>query len=278
MGGLVYARPLVSRVALVIVWVALCSACTGNPTEAESAGTTTDATTTQATTQATTGATSNTTVSSAESSTGIEPTSTGAVETGSPDTGAETTSASSSGTGVESCHPILIEVLYDVSGNDGGDEWVELFNPCESPIDLEGHSLGWGGETYTYGAVDLEGTIEPGACFVVGGPNSNNGNGEPVYGLTVDLEPDVQNGGTDADGVALFDVPADEIRADTVPIDAVIYGAEEGNGNGLIDATGVAPEPHVDPIGMSGQSIGRDSLGADWSVRGNPTPNECPPF
>ena len=53
-------------------------------------------------------------------------------------------------------HVILSEVFYDAAGSsDNGLEWVELYNPTSSAIDLSEYSLGNGGDYYTYSRVQL---------------------------------------------------------------------------------------------------------------------------
>ena len=46
----------------------------------------------------------------------------------------------------------------------------------------------------------------------------------PVFDLPVNLEPDLQNGGNTADGVALFALQAFEVTESSVPVDTVLYG------------------------------------------------------
>lgn len=177
-------------------------------------------------------------------------------------------------------HPILVEVYYDDpsagQNGDNGKEWVKLFNPTSQPIDLAGYSLGWGGASYITGTLQLSGTIAAGGCFVVGGPDTNATNGNPTYGQAADLAPDLQNGGDQADGVALFDTTADLLDATTVPLDAVIYGADNNN-SGLVDETGAVGAVDV-TLGVDpGQSIRRLDNGI-WEENLTPTPDVCPPF
>ena len=94
--------------------------------------------------------------------------------------------------------------------------------------------------------VQLSGTVQPGATFVVVGSTSNAANGNPVLDLAVNFTPDFQNSGTAGDGVALFNVPASAVTAATVPIDAVVYGPN--NNNGLIDESGTANAPEVGDV------------------------------
>ncbi len=168
---------------------------------------------------------------------------------------------------------VLSEVLYDVSGADNGFEWVELFNSGEAAVDLSGFSLGAGGTSYTTTVAQLSGIIAPGATFVVGGPTASTANANPVFDLVLNFSPDLQNSGTAADGVALFDVAAAQVTAVTVPIDAVLYGPV--NSNGLIDETGAANPPEVGDVG-AGMSIERIDLAGTWVAQAAPTPNATP--
>ncbi|WP_376691788.1 lamin tail domain-containing protein [Wenzhouxiangella sp. EGI_FJ10409] len=165
---------------------------------------------------------------------------------------------------------VLSEVFYDAAGPDDQLEWVELYNRGNTTIMLTGnYSLGWGGTTYTYGTLDLVGSIGPGETFVVGGPMSSSSNYSPALGQAQDFDPDIQNSGITADGVALFDLPAASLTASTVPVDAVIYGGQ--NDSQLIDHTGQAPSPNVgDAVG--GESIARNAAG--WFIQPLPTPNQ----
>lgn len=168
---------------------------------------------------------------------------------------------------------ILSEVLYDVSSGDDGLEWIELFNSGSSAVDLSTYSLGNGGTDYTYSLVQLSGVLAPGATFVVGGPTSNSSNANPTFDLTVNFSPDLQNSGTTGDGVALFDVPANQVTAATVPIDAVIYGPN--NNSNLIDESGTANAPEVSDA-TAGSSIERIDLQGNWQIQSSPNPNATP--
>ncbi len=166
---------------------------------------------------------------------------------------------------------ILTEVLYDTPGTDDGLEWVELLNDSGADLDLSGWSVGGGGSDWTYSQLQLSGLMPAGACWVVGGPDSNADNGDPAFDLAEDFEPDLQNSGSTADGVALFDVPASQVNASTVPVDAVVYGGS--NSSGLIGPDGATAPVGVGDAG-SGSSI---ELGADgqWAVQAAPTPGDC---
>jgi hypothetical protein len=76
--------------------------------------------------------------------------------------------------------------------------------------------------------------------------------------------------------VALFWGPAAEVQADTVPLDAVIYGTN--NSSGLLDSNGDTPEPHVNDA-PDQNSIRRTAAEPPtWIVEGSPMPDLCPPF
>jgi hypothetical protein len=166
----------------------------------------------------------------------------------------------------------LSEVFYDATGSDDQREWIELVNESDAPVDLSGFSLGWGGSTWLSGTAALAGIVAPGQVYVVGGPLSGPENANPVFDLAVDLEADLQNSGATADGVALFDVPVEELLAETVPLDAVLYG--ESNDSGLIGPLGVPAAVDVADA-PAGSSIERGADGI-WRVQEFPTPGVHP--
>lgn len=167
----------------------------------------------------------------------------------------------------------ISEVFYDRSGGDDRYEWIELFNGTAHTIDLAGWSLGMGGESYAIGTLQLSGTIDPGNYFVVGGPLSDASNGNPLFSMAFDLNPDLQNSGSVADGVALFNHAASSISATSVPFFSVIYG--ENNASGLMDPSGVVGMVDVGDA-PAGQSI--EFLGSTdgWAINPSPTPGSGP--
>jgi hypothetical protein len=164
---------------------------------------------------------------------------------------------------------VLSEVMYDPSSADNEYEWVELFNNSASSIDLSGFSLGWGGSDYTYGTLQLSGSIASGDYFVIGGPLSGDSNGNPVFDLALDFSTGIQNGGTQSDGLALFDLTSDMIMAGTTPVDAVIYDLDD-NLAGLIGTDGLPALPMVGDA-PSGSSIERLDLTGNWGIQAEPT-------
>jgi hypothetical protein len=163
---------------------------------------------------------------------------------------------------------LLTEVFYDHSSGDDTFEWVEILNTTDVAVDLNGYIVAWGGTDYSYGSVVLTGTIGPCATYVVGGPVADAENGMPVFDQAVNLDADIQNGGTASDGVALF-LPGANVLADT-PLDAVIY--DSPNTNGLIDETGAVGTMDVDDA-PAGSTIERVSAAGDWVIQPVPDPN-----
>ncbi len=195
-------------------------------------------------------------------------------------TGSTSSTGSSTGegtTGVADCMPLLVEVFYDAEGGDDMLQWVELYNPCTEAIDLSTWTIGYGGADYGPPRVKgLIGTVDPGECFVVGGPSADASNGQPIYQHADDFAPGLDLAQAAGGGVALFDLPEDEVDATSVPVDAVVYGAN--NDNGLIDATGrPVAAPHVGNPAPGG-SIQRTSEEPEWIAAETPLPNDCPPF
>lgn len=172
---------------------------------------------------------------------------------------------------------IIAEAYYDHTGTDDQFEWVKIYNGTGGTVNLAGYSIGYGGTDYTYGVLGLAGMLDNGECFVVGGPSGNAASGfpaGPVFGQSIDFNPDIQNSGATADGIALFDVAPAAVTAATVPIDAVIYGG--ANTSGLIDETGapagvdVADSPAESSIRLQGDGT--------WAIEPNPSPLACAPF
>lgn len=167
---------------------------------------------------------------------------------------------------------LLAEVLYDVPGQDDGKEWIRLYNGTGTQVDLNGWSLGWGGNSYLTGTAALSGTMAPGACLLIGGPTSDEDNGSPTYGLPLNFDPDIENSGDKADGIALFDVPVSDIKASTLPYDAVVYGA--ANTSALLGSDGAPAAPHVADT-WGGSSLLRATVDS-WVINESPTPGLCP--
>lgn len=178
---------------------------------------------------------------------------------------------------------ILAEIFYDHSGVDDGFEWIKLYNAGNAPVVLDGHSISVGNTSYdpdsdAYAtAFDLTGSLDAGSCLLIGGPNADAENGNPVYDIAMQFTPQIQNsdGTTDkGDAAAIFNVQVSAITSETIPIDAVIFGG--GNSKGFLDETGSVGTADVADA-AAGKSIRRSSL-TTWEVATTPTPNDCPNF
>lgn len=164
---------------------------------------------------------------------------------------------------------VISEVMYDPTGSDNGLEWIELHNSGSLPVSLTTMSLGAGGGDYTNTKIALSGVMPAGATWVIGGDQSSSANANPSYDLVVNFSPDLQNSGSVADGVALFDIPSNQITTSTVPIDAVVYGTS--NSDNLLDESGSANAPEVGDA-AEGKSIERTSLAGAWQIQTTPNP------
>ena len=167
---------------------------------------------------------------------------------------------------------LIVEVLYDAKSSDDKKEWVKIYNGTGSEVDLSNYSIGYGGSDYTYGTYQLLGLLPADMCVLVGGPATDDTNGEPEIDMPKDFDPDLQNSGSTADGIALFDVPADAITKDTVPLDAVVYGGE--NKSELLGSEGIpVASPHVEDV-SGGKSLVRVSI-TEWGVEDAPDSSGC---
>jgi hypothetical protein len=164
---------------------------------------------------------------------------------------------------------LLAELFYYAAGGDGGRQWVKLSNASSVPIDLSQYSLGAGTSSYRELTAPLDGELLPGACFIVGGPESSGHNGWPHYSQVIQFAPTIPHAGADsAAGVALFDVAT--ANTGTLPLDAVVYGAR--NQSGLVRPDGSVALPDAAET-RANRSLVRTSSG--WRESMLPTPNTC---
>jgi cytosine/adenosine deaminase-related metal-dependent hydrolase len=171
----------------------------------------------------------------------------------------------------------IVEVYYDHTGTDDMFEWVKIYNGTGAAVDLGGYSIAWAGLDFTNGVEALSGTVEHGACFLVGGPSGDMVSGFPgaaTFDLALDFEPDLQNSGAAADGIALFDLPPASVTAASIPVHAVLYGVS--NDNGLPDENGAGAAVDVGDA-PSESSIQMLSDGT-WTAAADPTPLACLPL
>lgn len=69
----------------------------------------------------------------------------------------------------------ISEINYNGSSVNGGDKWVELSNPTNTPINLDGWKLSMPNSSKT-GTVNLSGVIDSQKAFVIGAKNSKFAN------------------------------------------------------------------------------------------------------
>jgi subtilisin-like proprotein convertase family protein len=199
---------------------------------------------------------------------------------------------------------MMAEMMVNPIGIDDTREWVKIYNGTNIAVDLSGYSLAWGGNTTwgdatngNGGVLALSGVLAPGKCLLVGGPVSDGNNASPNFspsadygiGLPVDFPGNgLQNpttGGGAPDAVALFQSPAAQVGAQSVPIDIIVYHQATSTpptSRFIGPGGGVAPVSLVASVDTSGRSFRRVS-GSQWQLSGaagatdGPTPNTCTP-
>lgn len=177
---------------------------------------------------------------------------------------------------VEPVGLLLVEVFYNPPSTDSTYEWVKLYNGTDAAIDLAGYTLAWGGpKDWSWGHVDLVGTVQPGACFIVGGPVSSAANGSPVFDQSIDLDQDLQNSSVapadPADAVALFAPRVGPLSAATLPIDIVVYGPSNKTGF-------LGPDGQIAPVHSSDAGTGKSLVRATtttWVIGDVPNATAC---
>ncbi|MDP2317045.1 MAG: lamin tail domain-containing protein [Pseudomonadota bacterium] len=141
---------------------------------------------------------------------------------------------------------LVNEVVYDPSGTDDGLEWIELCNNGADTVDLTGYAFHNAGSSYGDIYTFASGSLAPGEYLLVGGTSATHPGS---------FSPNIQNGGTETDGLRLVD-------ASGTVVDTVLY--DESNAvlaedDGTIPTTGA-------PAATNGKSIGRFPDCADTNV------------
>ena len=162
----------------------------------------------------------------------------------------------------------LSEIYVSMPGTTDRHQWVELSNLSSVAIDLSQYSLGAGASDYTKTRAPLHVVLPPNGCVVVGGPLPTTTQ-QPPYDEAFDFAPDLAPGGTAGNGVALFDIPADQITASTIPLDALVYGATN---NSLLDPSGNIAQPMT--LAPPGGSYFR-AVTSHWQTQPVATPRIC---
>jgi hypothetical protein len=156
-------------------------------------------------------------------------------------------------------YPVISEVLYNPSGVEEGDEWVEIHNPTRSALDLSAWYLGDVGPAGEFGsglyAFPSGSVLQPGTVFLIARQ------ADDVLGFTPNFEflidplrdnTDIPNmlpvGNWEGFGFALGNSGDEVILLDatSAPVDVLVYGS------GMYPS--VAPHPGV---GAPGHSLER---------------------
>jgi hypothetical protein len=188
-------------------------------------------------------------------------------------TGANSMSVSIAVTGLA-----LTEIVYRPATSESTSEWIKISNSTDVPIDLGAYSFGSGQTDYIATKAQLSGLLAPHSCFVIGGPDSNAGNGNPTYGQQVNFLPDLLNGSAangQATGYALFNGQVSQLVSTSIPIDAVLCG--QNNGARLIGSNGQPATPSCPDVSAAGHSVNRTSV-TTWEDQATPTPGNCTPI
>ncbi len=172
---------------------------------------------------------------------------------------------------------LLAQVLYNPIHDDDQREWIVLYNATGTRVDLGSYELRMANNNNPNFTSTLYRTALPaqelaiGACFVVGGPQSDADNGAPVYHHAVDLNPDLVNAtSAQSAAVALFTTAG-------VQLDTVIYGGDGTNPGNIRDEGGSSSVDVANSAVSAGASI-RRRQDNQWEATAPPTPNLCPPF
>ncbi|MCB0554047.1 MAG: lamin tail domain-containing protein, partial [Phaeodactylibacter sp.] len=155
------------------------------------------------------------------------------------------------------CTPVINEIDYDNPGTDDR-EFVELYNPCDAPINLGDYQLvlvnGATGAPYVTQTLPAV-MLMPGDFFVICGSMATVPNCDFQISPTTNL---IQNGSPDA--VALL---INGVVADAVSYEGSVPGYTQGSGTGLED------------IGVPGLGIGRFPDGANTNQNNVDFTQQC---
>lgn len=191
---------------------------------------------------------------------------------------------------------VISEILANPPGTDNAFEWVELV--ATKPIDFSvtpytvvvnnngtATANGWiNGGAVTYGFAITTGTVNSGDVVYIGGSTmlptgtklrtinvvstAGDGFGNAAAGV-------FGNGGSNADGIAVFDLPVGSITSSSVPVDAIFYGTAVGTA--LVNAGADGYQLPVNDLYSGGKlqttSFLAPDPGSDITVRASGTYN-----
>ncbi|GAB3650639.1 hypothetical protein GCM10027591_08070 [Zhihengliuella somnathii] len=155
-------------------------------------------------------------------------------------------------------------------------KFVELFNPTDAAVSLDGWSLQYRsatGEADSNGLAELSGTIEPGDHFLIsGGSNGTNGEALPAVDLAV-------GGSFNPSGTKGTVILAETTERLSLPTGSVI-GVENvadllgyGTSNTFETAPATAPSSNSDPRSLNRtDALDTDDNSADFTLSADVTP------
>lgn len=154
---------------------------------------------------------------------------------------------------------IINEFLYDPPGTDSlmMVEWLELYNSGTETVDLTNYRLEFAGKEWGEPVVFSSGTIMAGGFFLI--EESEAATPLPA-GYLASL--DLQNGGTEADGVRLLN-PAG------IVLDTVIYASKANLNNLADDDSSPCADSEIGPTAANGCVLARWPNGRDTNNSAN---------
>ncbi len=161
---------------------------------------------------------------------------------------------------------VINEFLYDPIGSDLGYEWIELYNPLNTPITLTGWKIQVAGTVFTDSAILVETIIESKSYILI---CESKVEGCDIYVSKLAM----QNGGGASDGIQILDSKGNVI-------DTVIYDTPNTNNLTKEDGT-IVPDNQTASTTGSGKSLGRknmidtDNSYNDFYVFETPTPKQA---
>lgn len=165
---------------------------------------------------------------------------------------------------------IISEILYRETKSGVQLEWVELYNASNHSIDLTEFLLLIGDAGDAFSEIRLAGVVESCSVFLVGGPDSNESNGYPIYDQVANLEYKHSNTSSNGHFISLFGTRAH--LNSNVPLSAVFFGNVDDCFWDVCDCdVNVSHLPEV----SSGSSYERIKWPESvWKTQSEPNPNQ----